>query len=245
MRKEDIWYKKIGLKENPFNIKPAFFSDEIFGYDKDIDSIVEAMEDGNMWFLEGHFGTGKTTMIKYFINEFRGKKRVIYLSLNRKDRTVNFDKVLKGASKGLKKLFNMRAKNTILILDEVEGINTKDCEQIIDKFDEGFFSSVLFVGNSYENTNLTKEIREYIGKNITTLKAITEEDAVDIVQSRLETIDEELISGSLIKKVFNKSNKNVRLFLENMEEVCKDAIDNDQENVVESNLDAIKKPATS
>ena len=32
MSETELWYKKMGFAENPFSIKPAIYSDSVYGY---------------------------------------------------------------------------------------------------------------------------------------------------------------------------------------------------------------------
>jgi type IV secretory pathway ATPase VirB11/archaellum biosynthesis ATPase len=114
MRKE-LWFEQLGYAHNPFTIKPGFFDDEVIGYDSEIDALVKKLQAKNMCFLEGDFGQGKTTILKYIINEFSGDYRVAYISRNRSDRAHDYGELLKGASSGLKKFFGMKAKDVVLM----------------------------------------------------------------------------------------------------------------------------------
>ena len=82
MRKEKVWYEKLGYKYNPFTIKPGFFDDEVVGYDKEVEKLIKQLNTHTMVFLEGEYGQGKTTILKYLINEFSGKKKVIYINID-------------------------------------------------------------------------------------------------------------------------------------------------------------------
>ena len=61
---KEMWYTKLGYAHNPFIIKPGFFDDEVVGYDSEVDKLVSLLKDGEMAFLEGHFGLGKTSILK-------------------------------------------------------------------------------------------------------------------------------------------------------------------------------------
>lgn len=230
-----IWYEELGYVYNPFTIKPGFFDDEVVGYDKDIEGLIKKLNTHVMIFLEGEYGQGKTTILKYLINEFSGKNKVIYISRNRNDRAMNYAQLLKGASKGLGKLFGKKAKDTILIVDETAKINAQDCAQIEEYFDLGNFKSVLFIDKSMTDSRLSDSIKKMIGKNVVELSTIAPKDAVELVRSRLDGNDE-LITDEQIKKVFEKSKKNTRSFLLNMEDVCRNAIEAGRKKVGDADL---------
>jgi len=237
MSEGKIWYEKLGYSYNPFTIKPGFFDDEIIGYDDEVDMLIEKLSDSNMCFLEADFGKGKSTILTYIINEFAGKNRIIHISRNRSDRSLDYEKLLKNAKKGLGRMFGVKAKNVILIVDEVAKINMKDCRQIAEYYDQGFIQSVLFADVSMRDARLSDDIREKISKNIVKLNDITDENAIALVKSRLESKD--LIDDDSVVKIFQKSKKNTRLFLASLEKVFKAAFDADQERVSEKNLEVL------
>lgn len=218
-----VWYEQLAYAYNPFTIKPGFFDDEVVGYDDEIDKLVLALQQKNMCFLEADYGLGKTTILKYLINELKEVHRVVYISRNRSDRAFNYTSLLKGASKGLRKLLSKKAKNVILIVDETEKINRVDCDEILKNYDEGFIRSVLFMDSSLKKSRISNSIRKEIGESLIKLKPLSSKDAIYLVRSRLEG-NEELVSDTIIKKVYDKSNKNTRQFLLNMEDVCRNAI---------------------
>lgn len=230
-----IWYEELGYAYNPFTIKPGFFDDEVVGYDKDVEALVKKLSGHTMVFLEGEYGQGKTTILKYLVNEFSGKNKVIYISRNRSDRAMNYTQLLKGAKKGLGKLFGSKAKDAILIVDETAKINAGDCSQIEEYFDKGNFKSVLFIDKSLTESRLTDSVKKLIGKDVVKLPTIAPKDAVELVRSRLDG-NEKLITDDQIKKVFDKSKKNTRQFLLNMEDVCRHAIENGRVKVGDADM---------
>jgi len=188
-----------------------------------------------MYFLEGDFGLGKTTMLRYLINEFAQDQRVIYISRNRNDRAFDYAQLLKEANKGFGKLFGAKAKNVILIVDETAKINAEDCRQIIEYFDAGNILSVLFVDKSFADARLSDEIRKLIGKNVLGLKELKAADAIELARSRLDG-NEKFLSDDIIAAVFEKTGKNTRLFLAGLEDVARHAVESGREQVTKEDL---------
>lgn len=234
---QEFWFNKLGYEENPFTIKPAFFDDEIIGYDKEVDDLIKKLSSNKICFLEAEYGKGKSSIISYLINEFIGKNKIIHISRNRSDRALNYAKLLKSANKGVKKLLGLKAKQTILIIDEVGKINKKDCDQILNFYNEGYIRSILFADISLEKSNISSELKKKIGKNIVRLKDLNVKDVIELTYSRLENKD--LISEDLIKKIFTKSKQNTRIFLSNIELVFKHAFENGKEKVTSEDLSII------
>ncbi len=234
-----LWFEVLGYAYNPFTIKPGFFDDAIFGYDTTVDNIIETLSEKNMAFLEGDFGLGKTTLLKFIVNEFKGRKqKIIYISRNRSDRAFNYAKLLKGASKGFAKLFGKKAKDVTLIVDETEKVNKKDCNQILQFYNKRNIKSVLFIDVSFKDARLSPEIKKEIGKTVFQLKPLDAKDAVELIRDRLEK-NNELISDDYLKKIFTISKKNTRQYLLNVEDVCRHAIENGRTKVTKEDLSVL------
>ena len=229
------WFAELGYAHNPFIIKPAFFDDEVHGYDKEIDQLVERLKDRTMNFLEGDYGLGKTSIVQYLINELKGSFRIIYVSRNKNDRAFNYDNLLRGAATGFARLFRKRARNVILFVDETEKINDHDCNQIKELFDAGHINSVLFIDKSMADARISQTIRKEIAKNVFKIKPITDKDVIALTRSRLEG-NEEIIADKQIQEVFELSNKNTRSFLLNMEDIFRNVVDDGRSSVTSQDV---------
>ena len=238
MSKQQLWFEKIGFTHNPFTIKPGFFDDEVVGYDDEVDTLISKIENDEMIYLEGSYGQGKTTILTYIINEFKGRNRIIKIQRSRNDKPFNYDKLLVGASGVIKRSFNMRSKDVILIVDEANSLNDKDCHQIEDLYNDGHFKAVLFVDNSYKKAPFTQSIKDTIGKNVVSLQPISAESAVELIHSRLGE-DSELISDKYISDLFAASKGSMRLFLNKVEDACRHAIEHDRDSVGEKDVKAV------
>jgi len=235
--KEQPWYEDFGFKENPFIIKPAAFHDEMIGYEEKVDRLTDELEEGSVWFLGGKYGTGKTTALKRIINTFMGQGKLIYLSLNRSDRSVDFNRLLKRRGNILQRLMGLKPKDCTLLVDEAQRITSKDCDNIIDLYDSEHLKSIVFVSNKYDKVRFTDELKELIGKNIMHVGEITPDEAVDLARKRID--DLAFISDKLIKKVFEKSKNNPRRFLQNLEEVFRDAHSEGAKKVTDNHVKKI------
>ena len=231
-----IWYKKLGYAYNPFTIKPGFFDDEVIGYDKEVDTLIDWLKNDSMCFLEAEYGLGKTTILKFLVEEFKGEYRIAHISRNRSDRSFNYEKLLVGANKGLGKLIGSKAKQVILIVDETQKLNEKDCKAIEKLFREGYFKAVLFMDSSFKKVDFTQTCKELIGKNVLKLSSLSEKEAIELARSRLET-NQEMISDEVIAKIFEKSNKNTRFFLLNLEDVFRASIQEGKEIITKEKVE--------
>ena len=229
--KKLVWYQELGFFNNPFSIKPAAFHNELMGLNQIIKEINNKVAGSNIIFISGGYGTGKTTVLKKIINEFKGKKRVIYYNYNQSERSIDYDELLTNVS-WWRKLFGIRKKNMIILLDEAQDMNKKDIEQVKKYHEEGFFKSVILVSKK-EDMKLTKELEEIIVENKFELGNIDKTDAVKMMRRRIGKL--KFISDKNIIKIFNK-NTNPRVFLRNCEDVCRYAFENDSKEATEEHI---------
>ncbi|PLW79357.1 hypothetical protein C0585_08070 [Candidatus Woesearchaeota archaeon] len=236
----DIWYEQLGFIENPFSIKPGAYDDEIFGYSNELKKVYSAMNKGGVWFVEGNFGVGKTSMLKQIINNFKGRKRVIYYSANRSEGGINFKQLLKNRNGFFQRWFGILPKNMILLLDEAHTINSHDATAIEKYMKSKNFKTIIFASDKVSDVQMTPWLKKKMGdKKILKLQPITENNAIKLVRNRVG--DLKFLPNSIIKKVFAKSDKNPRKMLENLEDLCRYAMEIGAKKIAEAHLKKVLK----
>lgn len=228
------WYNQLGFYNNPFSIKPAAFHDEVYGSNGLVDEILDKIRAGSVMFISGDYGHGKTTVLKRIISEFGGKRKVVYYSCNRSENGLDVEKLLKGGRNFFQKVLGTNPKNMILLLDEVQDLSAEDCENLHKYFDNHDFKSVVLVGKDHKSVNFGNGLKSLLGKNIITLKKLSNEEASALVRKRIGNL--KILSDDMIKLVYKKSESNPRRLLRNCEEVCKYAIDNFEDEVTEETV---------
>jgi len=233
--KRDTWFNKLGFKTNPLSIKPRE-DNKLFGNDEIIKRIIEGVEKGRMILVEGDYGSGKSTLLKRIIDEFRDDFRIIYYSCNRKLGSIDYDDMLVKAGTLFHKIFRIKKKHNILLLDEAQDMNIKDKELLPQYFDDGFFHSVVLVTSGNKPDFNKGEIKERIGDNHYKLNELKAEQAVELIRKRIGYI--ELINDDIIKKVFQRS-RNPRQLLEDVEDLLRDAVENNKEEIKEEDISSV------
>ncbi|MFH0808535.1 MAG: AAA family ATPase [archaeon] len=232
------WYNELGFFNNPFSIKPAVFHNELFGNSFAISRIAKKLEEPGIVFVSGEFGTGKTSALKKLIAEFKGGvfsgKKVIYYNCNQSDRSIDYDRLLINSGGFLRRLFGIRKKNMIILLDEMQDMNRKDLNRVKEYYDNGFFRSVVLV-SKYDDLNLTEDLDYEIGSSRFKLGNMTKNEAIMMIRKRIGNL--KFISDEMILKIFSKD-ENSRNFLKNCEDVCRVAFESgasevSKEHVVE------------
>ena len=219
--KDETWYEKIGYKENPFMIKPFAFNEELSGYKNEISKVNTMLNAGKLIFIKGDYGLGKTSVLKQIIDEFKGKRKLIYFSANRSEGGIDFETLIKGRAGPIGRLFGIMPKDLILLVDESEKLTMHDSKNIEYFIKNNNLKSVLFVSDTFENVNLTEGLKKKIGNRIIDLsEVLSENQAVNIIKSRLGK-NANMVSTKIAKLVFKHANKNPRKMLEYMEDISR------------------------
>ena len=229
----EIWYKEIGFSNNPFSIKPAAYHNELYGYD--INAIINKVKQGKIFFIEGEYGKGKTTILKKVIKEFGGQKKLIYYSCNRVEDNLDIQKLINERPGFFSKLFGRTPNDMILLLDEVQDLPSEDFEQVLQSYNK-YFKSIVLVSADYDKIKFTNGLKDLIGNNIIKLDELKDEDSIKIIRKR---IGSRLLTDDQIKRIGKKSANNPRKLLKNCEEVCRYAVDLGYDNVKDDHIDKI------
>lgn len=233
MTKHAIWYKNLGFDYNPFTIKPSEYYDELIGLKEHMKELTKLIKKGEVIFIEGPYGFGKTTLLKKVISTFAGQGQVIYYNVNRTDRDLDVDGLLYNSRGFFGRLFRIKPKEMIMFLDEITDINRKDCERLYEYYITRYFKSLVFIGESYPNANLSSELRELIGKNIIRLNTFPKADALKLIKKRLDK--SKILSDKILEKIY-ELNPTPRAFLQNCEDACKIANMQGKSRVTEEHL---------
>lgn len=232
----DTWYNQLGFYNNPFSIKPAAYHDEILGSNGVVDEILDKIRSSNVLFIDGDYGTGKTTILKRIITEFGGKKKVVYYSCNRSENGLDVERLVNGGKGFFGKLFGTEPKNLILLLDEVQGLSKEDCESLHSHFDNKSFKSIILVSQDFKEVNFDPSLKNLIGKNVIKMKKLGNEESIDFVRKRIGNL--KILSDESIKSLNKKADGNPRRLLKSCEEVCKYSVENFEDEV---NEEIVKK----
>ncbi len=234
-----IWYQELGFFNNPFSIKPAAFHNELFGNSSVVSRIIKKIEEPGIVFISGDFGVGKTTVLKRIIGKFRGgdfgAKKIIYYNCNQSEMSIDCDRLLVNAGGFFGRLFGIKRKGMMLLLDEMQDMNKADLERVEQYYDDGFFRTVVFVSKD-DSMKLTEELKNEIGGAKFKLGNMSDGEAVKMIRERIG--DLKFIGDDIILKIFAKD-KNSRSFLKNCEDVARVAFDAGADEVGVEHVDKV------
>jgi hypothetical protein len=125
----------------------------------------------------------------------------------------------------------------ILLLDEVHTIKPEDSKEIIKYYQDGMLQSVVFVSHSYEETQLSDEVKSYLKGNVIKTVPLNQDEVYELVRSRIGDI--ELFSKKSLKTIFDLADKNPRKFLEYCEDVARYAVERDEYKINDEHIEAV------
>ncbi|MBU2638364.1 MAG: AAA family ATPase [Nanoarchaeota archaeon] len=224
------WYSKIGFDGDPFSRDSGFE-----GHDELVDEVFYAIHSGNMVFIIGESGSGKTKILHEVIKRFGGKKRIIYLNCRHMQHEVNVEKVLQGRYGFFGKLFGIKPQNMILLLDEVEQLSPKNCERIKYYFDQNHLSSVIFTGKEFSAETMSPSIAQRISK-VMKISPLSDYEAVRIIRDK---IGDKFLSDRVIKSLYQLSGRNTGRLIQNCKTVMLEMAENKKDDISEEDLQKI------
>lgn len=227
-----VWFKELGFYNNPFSIKPAAFHDQVVGFDKIVDEISYGILNNKIVLVEGEYGNGKSSILKRLLNDFGGKKQVIYYSCNRMDARLNVKMLLNGRYGFVGHLFDMKPKDMILLLDEAQELLSKDYERLYSYYQEGYIKSVVLVGKGIKKNEIVSGFKAHVEE--VGMHKMNEELALQVIKRRVGELP--LLPDPIVRKIYQRSDNNVRVMLKTCEEVCKKAVESGRKRVTEDFL---------
>jgi len=209
---------------NPFELNPFRHNYELIGQDKNKEELLYRILSGGMLLVEGKPGSGKTALLKYAINNFKGKGKIIYVDGKKVSKRLNIEKLLKRG------LFKKTPKGMILLLDNVQNLTKKNCERVKYYYDQDYIKSVVFSTEDYAHVNFSHSIRDRIGKRIIRIRDMAKNDAIKMMRSRIG--DNDALTNDYIKELLVISNRNPKQLLVNSKKLYTYLVKNKKKEVL-------------
>ena len=227
MKKNMKWYEKLGYKENPLAIRPGKGS--LVGYEKLINRITYQVKIGNVIFLEGSFGTGKSSLLQHVARGFP-RNKTLYLNYAKCDRLKNAIMSKRG---WFRKLFGLKPKGLYVFIDEVNLADSRDFDFLYEFYIMDRVKSLVFAGTDFTTAPFNKAFKS--DTKLYKLNDIQQKLAIDILETRMP--EQRLLSAPLARKIFNHAHKNPRHYLELLEDIFRLTIESGNKRVTPKLVD--------
>lgn len=203
------WYETLGFSTNPFTIKPNTRF-KVYGRQNAKDAVVSTVQNNGVVVVEGIYGSGKTTFLRSIIRPFGGKKKVVYFACNRLHTDLDVDRLLYERFGIFTKMFRIKSKQMILLLDEADNLSKKDFATIQKYYSGEYLQSVVFV--SHKPLKLPAFFKNKAV--FVHFEDMQIESVIEMVRERIG--DSQLLTDEVIEALFQKD-KRIRFFLKNCE----------------------------
>ncbi len=179
------WYEQLGFSENPLDLRP---NTALVGLEKEHKKLTSHIQKGDVCFLHGFTGSGKTSLLlslRNQLNEFE------FLYLNAEDLPKDFhlEKEIK-RKRSITDIIRLRkypSKPLVLMLDEFQATDANLVLEVKGKWEkEQGLHSVVIAQISREMLNATGSFKERIGNRIVSLRSLEASEMKEILRKRLK-----------------------------------------------------------
>ncbi len=225
------WYHELGFKKNPFSIKPTQ-DNHLIGYEKIMQRIVYQLKIGNVIFLEGSYGTGKSSILRYLRKRF--KKNILYFNCAQQK---NMKKKIMRKRSFIRRVLFMKPSKMLLLVDEANLANPKDFDFLYEFYIMDRVKSIVFAGTDFKNVPFNKAFKS--DTKLYKLNEIRNNLANEIIKVRLP--GQNIISSTLAKSLFIQSDLNPRRYLENLEDLIRKTYSLGKKKISKKDIDEFFK----
>ncbi|MFH1592836.1 MAG: ATP-binding protein [Candidatus Woesearchaeota archaeon] len=204
-----MWYRIYGWKENPFSNKAGV---ELVGVDAEKERIKDYVVAGDICFLTGERGVGKTSLLGWLRDSLR-RHSFIYID-GEEYEEVDLDYLLKKNAGFWRKY----PKNAVLLIDESQGVD-EDLKKLLRIYwEKGLIRSVVISQIDDKLKNFSDDIKHRIGFRVIGLGKLNSSDSVRLIKDRCKANCP--FDDVAINSIVEISDGNPRRILENCERVC-------------------------
>jgi energy-coupling factor transporter ATP-binding protein EcfA2 len=212
------WFNQLKFKENPLDIRPSTI---LIGLREEEDRLKNHIQKGEVCFINGLTGSGKTSLLKKTQNVMKNHE-FIYLDAHDLPKNFNIEDELKSKKSFFDKITfkEYPKKSPVLIIDEFQETDRNLVLKIRSKWENPInkrIQSIIFAQISHHLHNVTDSFKERIGNRTITLQPLDAENLKRMFNERLRlkkiNYGERLTDDALNLLIYT-SGGNPRRFLE-------------------------------
>jgi len=210
-----MWYKKYGFNENPFSVKA---NSNIVGVDKQKKLVKDYILSGDMCFLLGTNGAGKSSLLFWLKENLNGFK-VIYVDAAQVHKDFNISELLRENLSFFDRIRRKRfPDNVIVLLDEGQECDEDFIKALKMHWDHDNVKSVVVAQINKDLGKFNESFRDRIGERKVVMGKISKSDAYDMINSRVG--ENNPFEKDALDVIFEKSDFIPRKILESCELLC-------------------------
>ena len=201
-----ITHKNPNLKESPFSVKA---NSNVVGLEKEKKLLIQYIKNGDICFLTGPLGTGKTSLLLWLKDNI--PYNIFYIDAADVEKDFSIKEFLKKSRRGFDR-FRAYPKNSVILLDE-----SQDCDYKLQKalklhWDHGHIESIVITQINPNLKNFSNSFKDRIGNRVIELGKLNKLDAINLINLRLR--NKKLFDEKTIEKIIILANYIPRKILE-------------------------------
>ena len=202
-----IGHNNPNLKESPFSIRA---NPDVIGFEKEKKLLVQYIKNGDVCFLTGPTGIGKSSLLLWLKNNLNSYN-VFYIDAANIEKSFTIKEFLKNSRRGFDN-FRDYPRNAIILLDE-----SQDCDCELQKalklhWDHGHIKSIVITQIDQSIKNFSISFKDRIGNRIIRLGKLKKSDALQLINSRLR--NKKFFDAKVVEKIIEIANYVPRKILE-------------------------------
>ncbi len=210
-----MWYERYGFKENPFSVKA---NSNIVGVEKQKNLIKDYILSGDMCFLLGGNGTGKSSLL-YWLKESLNGFKVLYIDAAQVDKNFNLSNFLKSNLTIFERIKRKKFPDkAVVLLDESQEAGDELVKALKMHWDHNNIRSVVVTQINKEAGKFSESFRDRVGERRVVMEKISKSDAYDMINKRVS--EKNPFEKEALELIFEKSDYTPRKILENCEILC-------------------------
>ena len=181
-----VWYKQLKFRSNPLDVRPNI---DLVGVEEEEERLVNYILKGDICFLNGLTGSGKTSLLKR-VQKKLPSFRFIYLNAEDLPRNFSLKRELMKQRDFFDKIMlkDFPRKKPVLIIDEFQATDPRIVLEAKGKWENPYsqaIRSVVISQISTELANASGSFKDRLGKRIIKLGVLDDELMKEVLKRRL------------------------------------------------------------